>query len=406
MVTLSPSAVDSLWACPVCWMLENRFAGPRMGSAATSFGSLIHAVAQQATEAGLDLPPNHTAVSDEDNIDEIAQWMISRYKTLRGDLNAIDDPEERYKALGKDAKASVALRNIATYFVKSNRTGYPSNNTENITVGTLDHAEAERQFAARFDFDDILDAYNAIDGNAPISRDELIAIMGALVDGWPETGMSDRLTVRLSGRIDRLEHRRTADGREQVRLIDYKTGKVPNGRSLFSDLQLVCYQLGLAFPEHGGKRGAQAIAAMPDITQSALFHVMEYAAPAPRKGQGDEAYHQQALFAGGSINAGDFIPRKYVPKMASVFTSGLDDVERPAQVSEEHWKQLLESRSKMTVWSLTMISRVFYAAAASRATRITARPTVEHVGYCRTYGSGVCPACQGEQNTVFERTVA
>lgn len=24
MVTLSPSAVDSLWACPVCWMLENR----------------------------------------------------------------------------------------------------------------------------------------------------------------------------------------------------------------------------------------------------------------------------------------------------------------------------------------------------------------------------------------------
>ena len=257
VVTLSPSAVDSLWACPVCWMLENRFAGPRMGSAATSFGSLIHAVAQQATEAGLDLPQNHTAVSDEDNIDEIAQWMISRYKTLRGDLNAIDDPEERYKALGKDAKASVALRNIATYFVKSNRTGYPSNNTETITVGTLDHAESERQFAARFDFDDILDAYNAIDGNAPISRDELIAIMGALVDGWPETGMSDRLTVRLSGRIDRLEHRRTADGREQVRLIDYKTGKVPNGRSLFSDLQLVCYQLGLAFPEHGGKRGAQ-----------------------------------------------------------------------------------------------------------------------------------------------------
>lgn len=85
-----------------------------------------------------------------------------------GDLNAIDDPEERYKALGKDAKASVALRNIATYFVKSNRTGYPSNNTENITVGTLDHAEAELAVAARFDFDDILDAYNAIDGNAPI----------------------------------------------------------------------------------------------------------------------------------------------------------------------------------------------------------------------------------------------
>ena len=37
-------------------MLENRFSGPRMGSAATSFGSLIHMVAQKATEAGLDMP--------------------------------------------------------------------------------------------------------------------------------------------------------------------------------------------------------------------------------------------------------------------------------------------------------------------------------------------------------------
>ena len=34
VVTLSPSAVDNLWACPVCWMLENRFSGPRMGSVA------------------------------------------------------------------------------------------------------------------------------------------------------------------------------------------------------------------------------------------------------------------------------------------------------------------------------------------------------------------------------------
>ena len=90
-----------------------------------------------ATEAGLDLPQNHTAVSDEDNIDEITQWMISRYKTLRGDLNAIDDPEERYKALGKDAKASVALRNIATYFVRSNRTGYPVEQHRNHHRGNI-----------------------------------------------------------------------------------------------------------------------------------------------------------------------------------------------------------------------------------------------------------------------------
>ena len=404
VVTLSPSAVDSLWACPVCWMLENRFAGPRMGSAATGFGSLIHAVAQKATEAGLDLPERHTALSDEDNIETLTQWMIGQYEAMRGDLNAIDNPEERYKALGKDAKAATALRNIATYFVTSNRTGYPANNAGTITVGTLERAEAERQFAARFGFDDILDAYNAIDSISPIGRDELIAIMGALVGGWPETGMSDRLTVRLSGRIDRLEHRRTADGREQMRLIDYKTGRAPTGRAIFSDLQLVCYQLGLAFPEHGGARGAQAIAAMPDIVQSALFHVMDHTAPAPRGGQGDEAYHQQALFAAGSLNAGDFVPRKYVGSLDKVFADGLDDADRPEQVGEEHWRQFLELRPTMAVWSLTMIARVFYAAAASRACRITAHPTAEHVGYCRC--KDVCPACAGEQSTVFERTVA
>lgn len=403
VVTLSPSAVDNLWACPVCWMLENRFAGPRIGSAATSFGSLIHAVAQKATEAHLDLPTSHTELSDGDNIGKIVQWMFAQYEAMRGDPNVIADPEERYKALDKDAKAEFALRNIATYFVASNRMEYPSKNVETITVGTLESSEAEKQFSARFGFDDILETYNAIDTISPIEREELVDIMGVLVGGWPETGMSDQLTVRLSGRIDRLEHRRTADGGKQVRLIDYKTGRTPTGRNIFSDLQLVCYQLGLAFPENGGKHGAQAIADMPDITQSALFHVMDHASPAPH-GDYDETYHQQALFARGSINAGDYVSRKFAKTLDKVFVSALDGAERPARVSEDHWRQLLELRPTMAVWSLTMIARVFYAAAASRATLITARPTTEHVGYCRC--KDVCPACAGEQNTVFDRTVA
>lgn len=85
--------------------------------------------------------------------------------------------------------------------------------------------------------------------------------------------MSEHLTVRLTGRIDRVERRDMADGTQQVRLIDYKTGASPNGEGLFNDLQLVCYQLGLVFPEGSGLHGAQAVAAAPNITQSALFHV-------------------------------------------------------------------------------------------------------------------------------------
>ena len=404
VVTLSPSAVDNLWACPVCWMLENRFSGPRMGSVATNFGSLIHTVAQKATEAGLDMPEQHTAISDMDNIDAITEQMYAEYERLRGDLNGITDPAQRYQALKKDEQAKDALRNIATYFVQSNHGDYPIKNNDAFSVGKLTKAEPELKFTAKFDFDDILAAYNAMDGIHAISRNELIAIMGMLVGGWPQTGMSEHLTVRLTGRIDRVERRDMADGTQQVRLIDYKTGASPNGEGLFNDLQLVCYQLGLVFPEGSGLHGAQAVAAAPNITQSALFHVTKHAFPAPYGNTAAESHMQQALFASGSLNTGAFVPRYYVKKLDKDFQDGLDEMLPPMEVSDEHWSEFVGLRNTMAVWSLTMIARVFYAAAASRANEITARPTSEHMKYCRN--TAVCPACAGEQNTVFERRTA
>ena len=404
VVTLSPSAVDNLWACPVCWMLENRFSGPRMGSVATNFGSLIHMVAQKATEAGLDMPEQHTAISDMDNIDAITEQMYAEYERLRGDLNGITDPAQRYQALKKDEQAKDALRNIATYFVQSNHGDYPIKNNDAFSVGKLTKAEPELKFTAKFDFDDILAAYNAMDGIHAISRNELIAIMGTLVGGWPQTGMSEHLTVRLTGRIDRLERRDMADGTQQVRLIDYKTGASPNGEGLFNDLQLVCYQLGLVFPEGSGLHGAQAVAAAPNITQSALFHVTKHAFPAPYGNTAAESHMQQSLFANGSLNTGAFVPRYYVKKLDKDFQDGLDEMLPPMEVSDEHWSEFVGLRDTMAVWSLTMIARVFYAAAASRANEITARPTSEHMKYCRN--TAVCPACAGEQNTVFERRTA
>lgn len=404
VVTLSPSAVDNLWACPVCWMLENRFSGPRMGSVATNFGSLIHTVAQKATEAGLDMPEQHTAISDMDNIDAITEQMYAEYERLRGDLNGITDPAQRYQALKKDEQAKDALRNIATYFVQSNHGDYPIKNNDAFSVGKLTKAEPELKFTAKFDFDDILAAYNAMDGIHAISRNELISIMGTLVGGWPQTGMSEHLTVRLTGRIDRVERRDMADGTQQVRLIDYKTGASPNGEGLFNDLQLVCYQLGLVFPEGSGLHGAQAVAAAPNITQSALFHVTKHAFPAPYGNTAAESHMQQSLFASGSLNTGAFVPRYYVKKLDKDFQDGLDEMLPPMEVSDEHWSEFVGLRDTMAVWSLTMIARVFYAAAASRANEITARPTSEHMKYCRN--TAVCPACAGEQNTVFERRTA
>ena len=350
------------------------------------------------------MPEQHTAISDMDNIDAITEQMYAEYERLRGDLNGITDPAQRYQALKKDEQAKDALRNIATYFVQSNHGDYPIKNNDAFSVGKLTKAEPELKFTAKFDFDDILAAYNAMDGIHAISRNELIAIMGTLVGGWPQTGMSEHLTVRLTGRIDRVECRDMADGTQQVRLIDYKTGASPNGEGLFNDLQLVCYQLGLVFPEGSGLHGAQAVAAAPNITQSALFHVTKHAFPAPYGNTAAESHMQQALFASGSLNTGAFVPRYYVKKLDKDFQDGLDEMLPPMEVSDEHWSEFVGLRNTMAVWSLTMIARVFYAAAASRASEITARPTSEHMKYCRN--TAVCPACAGEQNTVFERKTA
>nr|WP_241216998.1 PD-(D/E)XK nuclease family protein [Bifidobacterium goeldii] len=396
-VTLSPSAVDGIWACPVCWLMENRFAGPRAGSVATSFGSLIHEVAQLASEEGLDLPTWRPELTDTAaRIDAVRDRMMVIYRERRGDGVVIDDPADRYAAAQRDATAENVLGMIANYFIMSNMATYPAGNAKNFSIGVLESAQCERSFSALFNLDDVLAAYNAIGGIEPISRAELSAIMGTLVGAWPQ-GMSDDLTIRLAGRIDRMETRRMADGSQSIRLIDYKTGKTPSPIAVFNDLQLVCYQLGLAFPE-GGPRGVAALTTLPQIAQSALFHVANNDAPA--KSYGQESVYQPALFANGSLNAAGFTPRYYYKELGKLTDIPQLDSNPPQGVSSQAWQQFLGLRGTQAVWALTMIARVFYAAAASRSAMLETHPQPAHRRFCRMKAS--CPACAGQIDTVFE----
>ncbi|KAB8292638.1 PD-(D/E)XK nuclease family protein [Bifidobacterium avesanii] len=396
VVSLSPSAVDGLWACPVCWLLENRFAGPRRGGAAASFGTIMHAVAEQASREGLDMPDRGL------DADAIAARMGEIYASLRPDADAIDDVRERYAAARRDADAAGMIANMAAYFADSNAPDYPPKNAANMTVGRLEGADCELEFAARFGFDDILAAYNAIDGMTPIDPPTLKGIMGALVGGWPEALRGDRdagdLTVRLSGRIDRAETRTLPDGSAQLRLIDYKTGRKPGMPQLFGDLQLVCYQLGVMFPE-GGPGGLEALRRAPAIAQAALFHVA--ADPYPATSYGAESAYQPPLFAHGSLNAEPFAPRYYFKGPQRLFDSaGVLPAEPPEGVAPDDWERFAALRGTQAVWALTMVSRVFYAAGASVSARIVAHPQPDHVRHCRCLG--VCPACSGQIDTVFE----
>ena len=142
------------------------------------------------------------------------------------------------------------LGNIASYFVRGRDDGYLGGNAKNFSVGSLERAECEVPFTARFGLRDVLAAYNALPGIEAIGTDELMAMMGELVGGWPE-GMREDLTIRLAG-----PYRPPRAPASRGRHVDDQAGGLQDGsvdaaRQMANDLQLVCYQLGLAFPEHG-----------------------------------------------------------------------------------------------------------------------------------------------------------
>ena len=408
-VELSPSSVDRIWSCPVCWLLENKYSGPQPGSAATSFGSLIHRIAELGSQMGLDHLEAHPELAkdlglkpetgEDMRIEAVSGKLYELYQQERPDLSVITDTAQRYKAMAKDDSAKAALDNIASYFVASDRApeDYLARNAKNFRIGKLKSVECERWFSARFDLNDILTAYNALPGMTPIDRRTLMACMGTQVGGWPE-GMDERLTIHLSGRIDRMEQRVMPDGSASIRLIDYKTGDAPSLPQIFGDLQLVCYQLGLTFPE-GGKHGAEALNKAPNIGQSALFHVQKHAAPA--ESYAPESLFQTPLFINGSLNAEAFTKRFYYGSLDKLTDMPVPDPQScPEGVNAGDWERFSALAGTQSLWSLTMIARVFYAAAVLRSSRLVAHPQSEHLKYCTL--TAVCPACAGQIDTVYE----
>lgn len=393
-VTLSPSSVDSIWSCPVCWLLERRCSGPQSGGVRAGFGTLVHEVAQRGSEERLDMPGAVAAEGAGNRIAAVSERLMAIYRSLRRDPQTIESPTDRYAALQLDRSAETMMTHIATYFVNGCNPAYPFRNAEYMSVGALERVECEAEFTARFDIDDMLAAYNAIPGIEPMTSGELLAVMGTLVGGWPE-GICDDLTIRLSGRIDRLEHRRYQDGREAVRLIDYKTGRKYAITQIFNDLQLVCYQLGLAFPEDRGCVGPSP--RMPYIAQSGLFFVREDDGPSCSREV--ESLHQPALLRNGAWNTEPFTLRYYFKDPQYLEIPELPETP-PAGVRAAAWDQIVRLRGSQTLWALTMVARVFYAAAASRSSLLIAHPTPDHVKHCRMTTS--CPACAGELNTVYE----
>ncbi|EFA22968.1 PD-(D/E)XK nuclease family protein [Bifidobacterium gallicum] len=404
-VVLSPSQVDSYWECPICAKLDKVYAGPQRGSVSTSFGTIIHDVAAHATEQHWDNPKpdsDLTKLGQDARIKAISDLMMTEFEQRMAAEPEPKTAKERYTMQQDKLRAHDVLYAIARYFVLSDQADYPAYKGCP-PLGKLVQSHAESPFRASFTLADVLDAYNAMPEVDAIDESTLIAMMGVLVDGWPQV-TPQGLRIELTGRIDREEWREQPDGTHTLRIVDYKTGHRRTGPEQFQDLQLICYQLGFAFPSNEQGRRVRDLQHMPVITQCDLFYPTDKDGKLqlPAQSRSAEALSQPALFKRGALNSSAYEPRPYFKELSALFDISLPQ-EAPEGVPDEAWQQFLALRGTFAIWALTMIARVCYAAAASVSEQLTAHPVAGHMSYCsRSVNHTICPACGQGADTVFE----
>lgn len=405
-VSLSPSAVDRIWQCPLEWVLNYRYSGPQPSRVATDFGSLIHQVAQEGTNRGLDKP-------DQGRLGRDARSLADRQARASAELldiyhefarNPPDgrDPKRLYDIHSRERQVEGIIDNLASYFVHGSAEGYGCGGSKPIPAGSLEGVQSERSFNAIITMDGLCQVWGATFPDRPLGPEQLFNLLSGLVGGFPEA-LTPGTAVRLTGRIDRLESR-CIDGRHYLRLVDYKTGRIHKGIQLFNDLQLVCYQLGLAFQtsEEGGQASAEAgwsLPGAPDpgqlgglpVSQSILFDVAKPPKDPDKGTRPEEARYQPPIFRNGAFTP-DYQARTGVPDPSRL--ADLDDLpaEPPQGVDREIWEMVRNhTGGAQIVWDLTMVARVFFAAGVRLSASLP--DALFDPSRCHNRGrDGVCPA--------------
>ena len=371
VVLLSPSAVDAIWNCPLEWALGDQFSGPSPSRVPTEFGSLIHKVASEGTAQGLDRPGQG---NPDVRQQQVRDALLDIYQDLAPQEQRLRDPDELYDQRGRSSRVGSILDNLASYFVRSSDSEYGLEGKSPVPVGDLLGVQSERSFDVSLSVEDLVPLWKATFPDRPLDADGLFALMSGLVDGFP-AALDARTTVRLTGRIDRLEVRSLPEG-IRLRLVDYKTGRVPYTQGqLFNDLQLVCYQLGLAFPPTPGSSpevgAAWSLSQAPDLertegmklSQSLLLQLQAPPKDAQTGLRREEMAYQPPLFERDRLVT-IAQPRTGMP---SPLKSKAEPADLPDQVppgvDADLWAMVRAARvSSQAVWGLTMIARVFFAA--------------------------------------------
>ena len=351
--------------------MGDQFSGPSPSRVPTEFGSLIHKVASEGTAHGLDRPGQGDSDARQQ---QVRDALLDIYQELAPQEQRLRDPDELYDQRGRSSRVESILDNLASYFVRSSDSEYGLGGKSPVPVGDLLGVQSERSFDVSLSVEDLVPLWKATFPESPLDADGLFALMSGLVDGFP-AALDARTTVRLTGRIDRLEVRSLPEG-IRLRLVDYKTGRVPYTQGqLFNDLQLVCYQLGLAFPPTPGSSpeaaAAWSLPQAPDLertegmklSQSLLLQLQAPPKDAQTGLRREEMAYQPPLFERDRLVT-IAQPRTGMP---SPLKSKAEPADLPDQVppgvDADLWGMVGAARvSSQAVWGLTMIARVFFAA--------------------------------------------
>ncbi|MFC0266242.1 PD-(D/E)XK nuclease family protein [Alloscardovia macacae] len=416
-VRLSPSAVESMWGCPICFRLDKKFSGPQGNTTATSFGTLIHDVAEWASseerldsqdvyESGMKELGSAGAVEAH-----VAHLMLEQYEKLRTEPSLDDGVDTYLKEVTNDRQASEIFSNIAHYFVHSHEVDLATDIKKHREYLPLTGVQTEKEFDAIITLEDIRYAYNSIPDRSALNRKDFVTLMELLVGGMP-SGFSSDIQVQLHGFIDRVEEHGNV-----FYLVDFKTGEKGHGfAQQFTNLQLVCYQLGLVFDKSRGahdteEERAALLATAPDIPMSVLFDVKEENVPAFSYSEGFMKY-QPSLFEDGHL-AFSSATRTQCPRHRAKLWKGvafeqdviaaLVDTDRISrQAYERIADELLAQDTDRTLWALSMIARVFYAASALRSPTITVHEVHSEHNTKNCKYKDICTACANAENSVME----
>lgn len=426
-VSLSPSMVDTLWDCPVCALLDRTLGGPSVTKINQSFGIIVHKVAQIATERGWDRPgfPDDELSRDE-RIAQITNRMQDEYNRLSDTMHVDNDPQSQYSARRKEITVHDTLQHIAAYFVNVNSEGYAADAKYGPLIGEYDRAESEYPLHVQFSIRELLPFFQMMDAEnlASVSVERFQLLLDILAGGFAP-GLTPDTKVTLNARIDRLEVRNDVEtGFPFYRIVDYKTGQQGHtGAENYSDLQLVCYQLALTMSQiHNNGVDLPLI----PVASAGLFDIEKN--DAPSSFHAAENCAQPPLFVDMPYQDGDESGR--VPCLnnsrdgldshsfgsslrTSINNSAIDSIARVVAVAQYEYDSIgeipvelafvLSSFENHTLgwWSLTMLSRIFYAAsvAGTQGTVPAHEASRKHMRYCRH--KRVCPACGGELTTVM-----